>query len=345
MVSSHRSWSSPRPQPSQTDEHSPDVSVILPVFNERSHVLSEIQRVRKGLEASPHSYEIIVVDDASTDGSTSILREEDGIRLLCLQQNRGSGNARRLGTRAAKGEVIVWTDVDMTYPNDRIPELVDALEGVDQVVGARRSEEGEIKFLRVPAKWMLRRLASYLTRTDIPDLNSGFRAFRRSVGEQFLHLLPDGFSCVTTITLSFISEGYSIRYVPIDYAPRVGESKFHWWSDTKKYLTQIIRMILSFEPLRVFMPLGTTLLFISILKLILDWSTRNFALAENTVLMFLISFNIIAIGLLADLLVTLNRKPTTVDTASIEWVGDSIPEDESQARAVQQENSSKIDPS
>src|SRR5262249_10785692 len=158
------------------------------------HVTDEVQRIRKSLDASEFTYEVIVVDDASTDGSTDELERIEGIRLIRFDVNAGSGTARKAGTQAARGRVVVWTDADMSYPNDRIPELVRDLDGYDQVVGARTSEQGTAKAARVPAKWLIRRLASYLTRTRIPDLNSGFRAFRREVGLQFMRFLPPGFS-------------------------------------------------------------------------------------------------------------------------------------------------------
>src|SRR5438132_668034 len=101
-----------------------DVSVVLPVHNEEGHVLVEIDRIAAALDASPYSYEIIVVDDGSTDGSAEQLRDVEGIRLIRMAENRGAGSARRIGTRAARGRVIAWTDADLTYPNDRIPELV-----------------------------------------------------------------------------------------------------------------------------------------------------------------------------------------------------------------------------
>ncbi len=142
----------------------------------------------------------------------------------------------------------MWTDVDMTYPNDEHPELVKELDGYDHVVGARRTEEGTLKVLRVPAKWFIRKLASYLTETDIQDLNSGLRAFRRDVAMQYVHHLPAGFSCVTTLTMSFLGNGYSVKYVPIDYFPRAGRSKFHWWRDTKRYLLQVVRMVAVVQP-------------------------------------------------------------------------------------------------
>ena len=164
---------------------------------------------------------------------------------------------------------MVWTDVDMSYPNDEIPMLVKELDGYDQVVGARRTEEGTRRFFRVPAKWFIRRLASYLTDTEIPDLNSGLRAFRRDVGMQYVHHLPAGFSCVTTLTMSFLANGYSVKYVPIDYRPRAGTSKFHWWRDTKRYLLQVVRMSLSYNPLKVFLPIGLVLLAVGLAKLVL----------------------------------------------------------------------------
>jgi glycosyltransferase involved in cell wall biosynthesis len=280
-----------------------DVSVVLPVYNERGHLRQEIDRIRAALSASPYSFEIIVVDDGSDDGSELDLPTIEGIRLLRHPRNRGSGAARRTGTTAARGRVVVWTDVDMTYPNDEIPMLVKELEGCDHVVGARRTEEGTVRFLRVPAKWFIRKLASYLTETDIKDLNSGLRAFRRDVAMQYVHQLPKGFSCVTTLTMSFLSNGYSVKYVPIDYFPRAGKSKFHWWRDTKRYLLQVVRMTLSYNPLKVFLPVGGVLLLLGFGKLAFDWSQHDFRLAANTLLIFLAALQSITVGLLADLIV------------------------------------------
>jgi glycosyltransferase involved in cell wall biosynthesis len=289
-----------------------DVSVVLPVYNERGHLRDEIDRIRAALDASQYSYEIIVVDDGSNDGSEIELAAIPDIRLIRHAVNRGSGSARRTGTTAAVGRVVVWTDADMTYPNDEIPALVKSMDGYDQVVGARRSEEGTVKFFRVPAKWFIRSLASYLVQVKIPDLNSGLRAFRRDVGLQYMHQLPPGFSCVTTLTMSFLGNGYSIKYVPIDYAPRAGHSKFHWWRDTKRYLLQVIRMVLSYSPLRVFLPIGFTLLTIGLAKLVYDWTVRDFSLAANTMLIFFAALQTITIGLLADLVVRMSKPPTQI---------------------------------
>lgn len=285
----------------------PDVSVVLPVYNEVGHLEAEVARVRAGLDASEFSYEIIVVDDGSTDGSAELARSLDGVRIAQFAENRGSGAVRRVGTQLSRGEVVVWTDVDMTYPNDRIPELVRALGPHDQVVGARTSEQGTHKLLRTPAKWMIRQLAIRLAQRDIPDLNSGFRAMRRDVAQQFLHLLPDGFSCVTTITLSFVTHGYSVTYTPIDYAPRAGESKFHWRTDTRKYLLQVVRMMLMYEPLRILGGPGLVLLLLGLGKAVFDAVTDPIVIAINTLVLLVIAVLILLVGLLSDLVVRLNR--------------------------------------
>jgi polyisoprenyl-phosphate glycosyltransferase len=292
-----------------------DVSVVLPVYNERGHLCAEIDRIRHALEDSPYSFEIIVVDDGSNDGSETDLPTIPGIRLIRHSQNRGTGAARRTGTTAARGRIVVWTDVDMTYPNAEIPMLIKELDGFDHVVGARRTEAGTQRFFRVPAKWFIRKLASYLVETDIPDLNSGLRAFRRDVAMQYVHHLPNGFSCVTTLTMSFLANGYQVKYVPIDYAPRAGTSKFHWWRDTKRYLLQVVRMTLSYNPLKVFLPLGGLLLAVGLGKLIYDLIDKDFRVAINTLVILLAALQAITVGLLADLVVRATRPPTQVPPA------------------------------
>jgi glycosyltransferase involved in cell wall biosynthesis len=282
----------------------PEVTVVLPCFNERDHVELEVKRIRAALEAAGMSYELICVDDGSTDGTRDLLQTIPGIRVILLPRNQGSGTARRIGTQQARGRVVVWTDADLTYPNERIPELVGELDDTyDQVVGARRSEAGTYKLLRVPAKWAIRKLAAYLTNTEIPDLNSGLRVFKRTVAAPYLRLLPSGFSCVTTITLAFLSNGHPIRYVPVDYFKRAGRSKFHPFRDAYNYLLQILRMVMYFNPLRVLMPVGLTLLGATFVKLVYDLIVHHLRVTGSTVLVGLAAFNIMAIALLADLVV------------------------------------------
>ena len=221
----------------------------------------EIDRIQRALSTARRTRS----RSSSSTTAPTTAREVDlpaieGIRLIRHAHNRGSGAARRTGTTAARGRIVVWTDVDMTYPNDEIPSSSRSSTATTTSSGRGAPRRARCAFLRVPAKWFIRKLASYLTETEIPDLNSGLRAFRRDVAMQYVHHLPAGFSCVTTLTMSFLSNGYSVKYVPIDYSPRAGTSKFHWWRDTKRYLLQVVRMSLSYNPLKVFLPVGLTLL-------------------------------------------------------------------------------------
>ncbi len=288
----------------------PYVTVVLPCFNEQDHVLTEIERISVAMDASGYAYELVCYDDKSTDGTLAVLREAEArfpkVRVVPFHRNQGSGTIRRIGTRDARGEIVVWTDADMTYPNERIPEFVRMLDDdltVDQIVGARTSEEGTYKFLRVPAKWTIRHIAQILTGTKIPDLNSGLRAFRRDVSLPYLRLLPAGFSCVTTLTVSFLSNQHEIQYVPIDYAKRAGKSKFKFIRDAYRYILQVLRMVMYFNPIKVLMPIALTLLSVGVIKGIVDLSIYDFHLTSNSLLLILTGLLIAAVALLADLIV------------------------------------------
>jgi polyisoprenyl-phosphate glycosyltransferase len=293
-----------------TGPNSLDVTIVLPCYNEQDHVMEEIDRITAAMDASGYSYELLVIDDKSTDNTLEILKAalptRPHMRLMPFRTNGGSGTARRIGTREAYGKIVVWTDADMTYPNERIPEFVKYLDdnvGVDQVVGARTTEEGTHKFLRVPAKWVIRKIAERLSSTKIPDLNSGLRAFRRDVSLPYLRLLPPGFSCVTTITLAFLSNQHDIKYVPTSYAKRAGVSKFHFVRDAYRYILQVLRMVMYFNPIKVLMPLALTLLGLSLVKGIVDVIRYDFGITTNAVLLFISGIIIFTLALLADLIV------------------------------------------
>jgi polyisoprenyl-phosphate glycosyltransferase len=289
---------------------SPYVTVILPCYNEEGHVLAEVERITRAMDDSGYSYELLAIDDGSTDQTLAKLQSAapgfPHLEVVPMRRNGGSGVVRRIGTQRAQGDIVVWTDADMTYPNERIPELVQVLEKdpmVDQVVGARTSEQGTYKILRVPAKWFIRKFAERLTGAKIPDLNSGLRAFRREVALPYLRLLPAGFSCVTTITLAFLSNNHEVQYVPIDYSQRAGKSKFKFVSDVYKYILQILRMTMYFNPLKVLMPVALTLLAAGAAKAVYDVSDHPVHLAEDTVLTVITGLIIGTLALLGDLVV------------------------------------------
>lgn len=287
-----------------------DVTVVLPCYNEQDHVLLEIARVSEALDASEFSYELLVIDDASTDNTLEVLQKAQAdyphMRLEPFQRNGGTGTARRIGTQIARGEIVVWTDADMSYPNERIPEMVRLLKEnprVDQIVGARTTEEGTHKLLRVPAKWVIRKIAERLINQKIPDLNSGMRAMRREVALPYLRLLPPGFSCVTTITMAFLANQHDIFYMPIDYSKRAGKSKFKFVKDAYRYILQVLRMVMYFNPIKVLLPPALWLIGIGVVKAVYDLAAHPFRVAENTILLFLTGLIIASLALLADLIV------------------------------------------
>jgi glycosyltransferase involved in cell wall biosynthesis len=286
------------------------VSIVLPCYNEQDHVVDEVERICKAMDNSGKTYELLAFDDRSTDDTLARLREAaprfPNMRVIPFQHNSGSGTVRRIGSQTARGDIVVWTDADMTYPNERIPELVEILDTdptVDQVVGSRTSEEGSHKALRVPAKWFIRKVAERLTNTRIPDLNSGLRAFRREVSLPYLRLLPPGFSCVTTITIAFLSNQHPVRYVPIDYAKRAGKSKFKFFKDAYRYILQVLRMVMYFNPLKVLMPPALWLIGIGLVKGFYDMIVHFGYFANNTIMIFVTGLIIGSMALLADLIV------------------------------------------
>ncbi len=280
------------------------VSIVVPVYNEEEAIAGDLEVIERAMSASHWDYEIIVVDDASTDRSAEIVEGIEGVQLLKHRVNRGGGFARNTGIKAAKGEVVVVTDGDGTYPNQEIPRMLDLMEehDLDMVVGARSKEAGTLKLLRTPAKWFIRKLAMWMSGFNIPDLNSGLRAMRRDVFLEFMELLPWGHSWVSTITLAMLSSAYSVEWIDIDYYPRKGTSTFHPIKDTYSYLTLVIRTVTWFNPLKVFMPLALVLFLLGFGKLIFDMVNHPFYFTSNTVVLLMAFIQVLVLGLLADLI-------------------------------------------
>jgi glycosyltransferase involved in cell wall biosynthesis len=258
------------------------------------------------MEETDYSFEILVIDDGSMD-NTADMAESQGVEVIRHEENLGSGASRKTGIRASQGEWILMIDADATYPADAIPKILGPLQSFPQVIGARTVERGSHRLLRSLAKEAIRRLASFIVGKRIPDLNSGLRAFRKSEMQQFLYLIPDGFSCVSSMTLAYLANGLSVKFVPIQYFDRIGRSKFRPISDTYRYLLTVIRIVAYFAPLNVFMPLCLLLLSMGVVKGVVDlfWTGT---LQESDIILFLTGIIIGAIGILADLIVVQSRR-------------------------------------
>jgi glycosyltransferase involved in cell wall biosynthesis len=268
----------------------------MPAYNEEDGVGAQIEAIRKVMEDHGIEHEIVVVDDGSAD-DTADKAYEAGARVLQHPRNRGYGASLKTGIRAALYETIAIIDADGTYPAEALPAMLEKARTYDMVVGARTGENVSVPLSRRPAKWFLRKLASYVAKYRIPDLNSGLRVMKKGIVERFDFILPSGFSFTTTITLSLLCNDYLVYYHPIDYHQRVGRSKIRP-VDAYHFLLLILRTIVFFNPLRVFLPLGTVLFVTGLGKLIYDIFLDN--LSETAVLGLLGGFIIWTIGLLSD---------------------------------------------
>jgi len=280
------------------------VSVVIPVYNEEAAIRDDLETIMRVMGESGIDHEVLVVDDGSTDRTAEIVRQFTCVRLVQHPYNQGTGAATKTGIRHARGDIVIMTDGDGTYPNEDMPHLLSYMKDFDMVVGARVREAGTVPWLRTPAKTFIRLLASYMAGVKIPDLNSGLRCFRKEAAERFFGILPAGHSWVSTITLAYLSNGYTVKYVPIEYYPRRGKSSFHPFSDTYNYLSLVVRTIMYFDPLKVFLPVSLLLLLAGGAKLVRDLLFFvDLHIPTSTVVIILSGFQIGALGLLADLIV------------------------------------------
>lgn len=284
----------------EEDPHLPPlehaVSVVIPAFNEGPHVARQIRDVVAVMKRTGWAFEVIVVDDGSSDG-TAAAAVGEGIRVLRNRRNRGYGASLKRGIGAARYDWVLIIDADGTYPTASIPDLLALAESNEMVVGARVTANREVPLLRRPAKWLLTWLASYLAERKLPDLNSGLRLIRRDLVEAYGYLLPSGFSFTTTITLAAICNDHEVAYVPIDYHAREGKSKIRP-GHAFDFLLLILRIIVFFNPLRVFIPIGLAMALTGLAKFVYDLTLQN--ISESALLGLLGALIVWAVGLLAD---------------------------------------------
>lgn len=281
-------------------------SVLIPCYNEQGAIQDTIEAVVTACEASlpADSFEVLVIDDGSTDASVAVIEtvaERDSrVRLVRHRKNKGYGAALKTGLGVARGSWIAITDADGTYPNQRMGELF-SMPDADMVVGARIGDDVVYSRLRAIPKIFLRRYAQWITGTHIPDINSGFRAFRADVARRYLDLYPDGFSFTTTITISMLMEGREVIYEPISYTPRIGKSKIKPIRDTLRFVSTIARTGMFFAPLKVLKPF--ILFFWAAFAISAGYDTFVLSdLTDKTTTALLLALNTTVLGLLADLI-------------------------------------------
>ena len=288
--------------PVNEEEITVKFSLIVPVYNEKESVAGTIDKlIKTPWQEFP---EIIIVDDGSDEKISNNFASVEKVKIIRHEQNRGYGAALKTGIKNAGYDIIAITDADNTYPNERIPELVEMFEkgNFDMVVGARVGENVKIPLIRRPAKWSISKLANYLTEAKIPDINSGLRVMKKKVVEEYLNILPDGFSFTSTITLAMLTNSYKVEYVPIDYFERKGKSKIRPIHDTLNFIQLIIRTALYFNPLKIFIPLSLVLALFAFLVLIGSWFLTGKVMDITFGVVLMTSVLVMVVGMLADLI-------------------------------------------
>lgn len=281
------------------------LSLILPVYNEVQAIRIVLEKLLTVLDGIEDLVELIVVDDGSTDGTADILENfSHRIKIFRHPINRGYGATLKTGIRHAAYPLIAITDADGTYPNEQIPKLVHIfVEGnFDMVVGARTGKNVYIPPLRRPAKWFINKLANYLSEMKIPDLNSGLRLMKKDIIEEFIRILPDGFSFTSTITLAMLTNGYSVKFEEIDYFGRVGKSKIRPIKDTLNFVQLIVRTTMYFNPLKIFIPLSILLVIFAFITLIGSHYLFGKAFDVSFGVLIMTAVMVSAVGMLADLI-------------------------------------------
>ncbi len=266
---------------------SPEVSIIIPAYNEAQ----SLGRVLDEIKSLPLDAEIIVVDDGSTDDTSTVARAREGVRVIEHPYNIGNGAAIKRGIWAARGRVIVMMDGDGQHRPADVPRLVAQTARYDMVVGAR-TRESDSALHRDVANRFYNLIASYIAGYPVRDLTSGFRAIRAPVAKRFAYLLPNGFSYPTTLTLACFRAGHSVRYEPIVALARTGRSKIRLLRDGMGFLLTLLRIGTLFAPLKIFLPLALSLLLIgSAYGAYILLSARRFSqMAGLTVLVGIVLF-------------------------------------------------------
>jgi glycosyltransferase involved in cell wall biosynthesis len=290
--------------PAQSSATCKGFSVVIPAYNEEHGITPVLDHICDILAQSPWPYELIVVDDGSHDKTAAIIQQRSDVTLIAHPMNRGYGAALKTGIRHAHYDIVCITDADGTYPNERIFDLIDALEHTmyDMVVGARTGPHVAIPLVRRPAKWFVGKLANYVAECTIPDINSGFRVFRRDVVRRFFAILPDGFSFTTTITLCMLTSNYLVKYVPVNYHARIGSSKIRPFRDTLNFIKLILRIALYFAPLKIFLPLSGIIFVLAIAWGLFTHIVFGRLADVSAMVLFMSSIQVAALGLLAELI-------------------------------------------
>jgi len=266
-------------------------TIVMPVYNEEESLVDALKELKRFLDDRSFTYEILCVDDKSTDKSAEILDNFEGITVVHHRKNRGYGGALKTGIINAKYDTIIIMDSDGQHNPQDIPKLLSAYDSQEtMVIGQRKIYQ--TKANRVLGKILLHKLANFIFKEDILDINSGFRVFSKRIASRYLHLCSERFSFSTSITLSYISENLNIVYVPIEVQKRAGGVSRVSFKTGFRTILKILELGMVFKPLRVILPISLAFAFLGTLSFLRDLVYVNLTsttifLYSNAIILFI----------------------------------------------------------
>ncbi len=269
------------------------VTILMPAYNEEQSIGKTVLKVK---ELYP-DFEVLVIDDGSTDNTMQVAMDA-GANVWPHPYNIGNGGAIKSGLRVAKGEWVIMMDADGQHDPEDISRLLEYKDQYDMVIGAR-TKKSETALHRDLANYFYNKFATYVTKFKIDDLTSGFRLVRKSTAGQYIYLLPNTFSYPTTLTMSYLRSGRSIKYLPIEVKKRVGTSKIRLVEDGIRFFLIISKIATLFSPLRIFLPISVLLFCTGISHYCFTFFSQG-RFTNMSALLFSTSIIVFMIGLVSE---------------------------------------------
>jgi glycosyltransferase involved in cell wall biosynthesis len=283
-----------------------DLTVIIPVYNEEEAIRGTLDELLPLIEQN--GWHLIVVNDGSNDGTDEILEDYTRrLRVIHHPYNRGYGAALKTGIRASESELLAIYDSDGQHRPEDLQRLCEEISDLDMVIG-ERAAGSRIDLFRVPGKWILTHAANFIVGNKISDINSGMRVFQRSFIRKILHLLPEGFSFTSTSTVAAMKMGFLVKFVPIQTRKRIGTSTVRQVRHGFTVLMLILRLVVLFSPLRIFIPVSIALAVLGVVYGVYVIATVRLTLANGALLCLLAALMIFFFGLVVDQISVMRRE-------------------------------------
>lgn len=296
-----------------------ELSVIIPIFNERESIPELYEKTISVLESLKKTYELIFVDDGSKDGSRAVLealhRDKAQVKVIELRKHQGKAAALSMGFKEAQGRIIITLDGDLQDDPDEIPRFLKKIEeGYDLVSGWKR--ERKDPFSKTIPSRIFNTTTSLLTGIKLHDFNCGFKAYRQEVAKSF-NLYGELHRYLPVLAYA---EGYCVGELEIKHHPRkYGKTKYglerfpHGFLDllTILFLTRFIK-----RPLHFFGMMGTLLtlaglginLYLTIIKFRFGSFLNRYPLLMLGILLMVLGVQFISMGFLGEMITRLSVK-------------------------------------